>query len=78
VWTDTAVGEIELVNQPYLNYLGKTLEEAKDWPTASRSGRHGYSPGPSVSPHFCVNKDPIFQPHTASEEADFRPAQWDG
>lgn len=34
MWTDTAAGEIELVNQPYLNYLGQTLEEVKDWPTA--------------------------------------------
>ncbi len=32
VWTDTASGEIELINQPYLDYLGKTLDEAKDWP----------------------------------------------
>ncbi len=34
VWTDTAAGEIEFVNRPYLNYLGKTLEEVKDWATA--------------------------------------------
>jgi PAS domain-containing protein len=34
VWTDTAAGEIEFVNQPYLNYLGGTLEEVKDWQTA--------------------------------------------
>ena len=34
VWTDTAAGEIEFVNQPYLNYLGRTLEEVKDWLTA--------------------------------------------
>jgi hypothetical protein len=25
VWTDTAAGEIELVNQPLQNYTGKTL-----------------------------------------------------
>src|SRR6266852_3470093 len=34
VWTDTAAGEIEVINQPYLNYLGKTLEEVKDWATS--------------------------------------------
>src|SRR6266852_3819662 len=34
VRTNTAAGEIEFVNQPFLNYLGKTLEEVKDWLTA--------------------------------------------
>src|SRR5712692_4853234 len=34
MWTDTAAGEIEFVNQPYLNYLGRTLEDVKDWQTA--------------------------------------------
>jgi len=34
VWTNTASGEIELVNRHYLDYLGKTLDEVKDWPTA--------------------------------------------
>src|SRR5216117_2498262 len=31
VCTTTAAGEIEFVNQRILDYLGKTLEESKDW-----------------------------------------------
>ncbi len=43
VWTDTAAGEIEFVNRPYLNYLGKTLEEVKDW--AERPLKRGLGRG---------------------------------
>jgi PAS domain S-box-containing protein len=32
ICTATAAGAVELVNQPILNYTGKTLEEVKDWP----------------------------------------------
>src|SRR5260370_34292906 len=32
VWTDTAAGEIEFLNERYRNCLGKTLEEVKDLP----------------------------------------------
>src|SRR5260370_7018600 len=31
VWTMTANGEVELVNQQMLGYFGKTLEELKEW-----------------------------------------------
>src|ERR1700683_1129318 len=31
VWTMTATGEVELVNQRMLGYFGKTLEELKEW-----------------------------------------------
>jgi PAS domain S-box-containing protein len=31
VWTMTASGEVELVNQRMLGYFGKTLEELKEW-----------------------------------------------
>jgi PAS domain S-box-containing protein len=31
VWTMTATGEVELVNQRILGYFGKTLEELKEW-----------------------------------------------
>jgi PAS domain S-box-containing protein len=31
VWTMTANGEVELVNQRMLGYFGKTLEELKEW-----------------------------------------------
>ncbi len=33
VWTMTANGEVELVNQQMLGYFGKTLEELKEWTT---------------------------------------------
>jgi formate hydrogenlyase transcriptional activator len=31
VWTTTATGEVELVNQQLLEYFGKTVEELKEW-----------------------------------------------
>lgn len=33
VWTGTPAGEVESVNQPVLEYTGKTFEELKDWST---------------------------------------------
>jgi PAS domain S-box-containing protein len=30
--TSTAAGEVEVANQPFLNYTGKSLDELKDWP----------------------------------------------
>ena len=33
VCTTTAVGAVELVSQPILDYTGKTLEEVKNWPS---------------------------------------------
>ena len=36
--TSTAAGEVELVNQPLLNYTGKPIEELKDWPVVVHPG----------------------------------------
>ena len=32
LYTSTAAGEVEVVNQPLLNYTGKSLDELKNWP----------------------------------------------
>jgi PAS domain S-box-containing protein len=32
LFTNTVAGEVEVVNQPLLNYTGKSLEELKNWP----------------------------------------------
>jgi PAS domain S-box-containing protein len=36
--TNTAAGEVEVVNQPLLNYTGKTLSELKNWPAVVHPG----------------------------------------
>jgi len=38
VFTATADGEIEFVNQQILDYTGKTLEELKRWQAPGESG----------------------------------------
>jgi PAS domain S-box-containing protein len=53
VYTSSAIGELELVNQPFLEYTGKTLEEFKDRPgvhpddveSATRLWRHSMETG---------------------------------